>query len=263
MLRSSKDLEHYAVHATDGVVGHVRDFFFDDTSWVVRFLVVETGGWLPGREVLISPISIGHCDDTQKLLPVSLTRAQVKGSPDIDTNKPISRQHEMIYLGYYGYPYYWGGRGLWGAGSLPTLMLRTVDDPDEKAGVSRASRMPEARAAPGADPHRRSINAMQNYRIEANDGDIGYVRGFLVEEGTWAIRYLVVETGHWWSGHQVLVVPEWIREVSWLDQTVVVVVTRRQIETAPAYDPELLLERKHEEILFKHYGSRAYWDEPL
>jgi hypothetical protein len=263
MLRSSKDLEHYAIQATDGLLGHIRDFYFDDQAWVVRFLVVETGGWLPNREVLISPISLGHCDHTKKVLPVSLTKAQVKGSPDIDTHQPISRQHEMGYLGYYGYPYYWGGNGLWGAGSFPSLMLTSVDDPDGQGELSHASRMREAGSAAGDDPHLRSINAMHNYRIEATDGDIGHVKGFLVEEGTWAIRYLVVETGHWWSGHQVLILPEWIRAVSWLDQTVNVVVTRQQIKTAPTYDATLLLERKHEEVLFKHYDSPGYWDQPL
>jgi hypothetical protein len=263
MLRSSRDLENYAIEATDGTIGHVRDFYFDDKAWAVRYLVVETGGWLQGREVLISPISLGHCDHAKKRLEVSLTREQVKGSPDVDTHQPISRQHEMGYLGYYGYPNYWGGNGLWGAGSLPSLMLRSVDDPDGQGLLLRESRRQEVGSVAGDDPHLRSINAMHNYRIHGTDGEIGLVRGFLVEEGTWAIRYLVVEAGHWWSGHQVLIVPEWISGVSWLDQTVNVVVTREQIKTAPFYDPEVLLERKHEDIFHQHYDSPRYWDLPL
>ena len=263
MLRSSKDLEHYAIHASDGLIGHVRDFYFDDKAWVVRFLVVAAGGWLPNREVLISPISVGHCDHAKKLLSVSLTKAQVKGSPDIDTHKPISRQHEMGYFGYYGYPYYWGGNGLWGATSVPSLMLRPVGDPDRQGELAHAPPMQEAGSAAGDDPHLRSINAVHNYSIHATDGEIGLVRGFLVEDETWAIRYLVVETSHWWSGHQVLIVPEWIRAVSWLDHTVTVVVTRDQIKSAPPYDAALPLERKHEEVLFKHYGRPGYWHHPL
>ena len=263
MLRSSKHLEHYAVHATDGLIGHVRDFYFDDKAWVVRYLVVETDGWLSGREVLISPISLGHWDDAESLLSVSLSKAQVEDSPGLDTHHPISRQHEMDYLGYYGYPYYWDGNGLWGAGSFPSLVRMSGNDPDVQGESSHASQMQEAGSAAGDDPHLRSINAMHNYRIEANDGEIGRVRGFLVEEATWAIRYLVVETGHWWSGHQVLIVPEWIRAVSWLDRSVNVVVTRHQISTAPAYDAALLLERKDEEALFKHYGSTGYWGKPF
>ena len=262
MLRSSKDLEHYAIDATDGLIGHVCDFYFDDKAWVVRFLVVATGSWLLNRKVLISPISLGHCDYANKLLPVSLTKAQVKNSPDIDTQQPISRQHEMDYLGYYGYPYYGGGQGLWGAGSFPSLMLASRDAPDEQRELANASKMQETDSSAGAAPHLRSINEMHDYQIHATDGEIGLVHGFLVEEGTWAIRYLVVETSHWWSGHQVLIVPEWIRGVSWLDRTVNVVVTRQQIKNAPAYDPALLLERKHEEDLFKYYDRPGYWDRP-
>lgn len=263
MLRSSKDLEHYAIHATDGLIGHARDFYFDDKAWVVRYLVVETGGWLSDRDVLISPISLGHCDHSKKLIPVSLTKAQVKGSPEIDTHQTISRQHEMDYLDYYGYTYYWGGNGFWGAGSFPRPMVVSPDNPDGQGTLSHASRTQEGGSAAGDDPHLRSINAVHDYRIEATDGDIGHVKAFLLEEGTWAIRYLVVETSHWWSGHQVLIVPEWIRAVSWRDRTVNVVVTRQQIKEAPPYDAELLLERKHEEALFKHHGSLGYWDQPL
>lgn len=129
-LRSSKHVEHYAIHATDGLTGHVRDFYSDDKAWVVRFLVAETGSWLPGRDVLISPIPLGHCDYVNQLLPVSLTKVRVKGSPDIDTHQSISRQHEMSCLGYHGYPYCRGGQGLWGAGAFPSLMLTSAADLD-------------------------------------------------------------------------------------------------------------------------------------
>ena len=104
----------------------MKDFYFDDLAWVVRYLVVETGSWLSSRKVLISPIAIGHPDWAERVLPVSITKEQVKNSPDIDTDKPVSRQHEMQYLGYYGYPSYWGGAGLWGSGAYPGAMLTGV-----------------------------------------------------------------------------------------------------------------------------------------
>src|SRR3954469_10555939 len=100
MLRNVKDLRGYAIHATDGVIGHVDDFYFDDEAWAIRYLVVETGTWLPRRQVLISPLSIGHPDWSAQLLPVSLTKAQVRDSPDIDTRVPVSRQHEATYHRY-------------------------------------------------------------------------------------------------------------------------------------------------------------------
>src|SRR5665213_2117878 len=126
MLRSMKDLEGYAIRATDGDIGHVKDLYFDDDKWVIRYLVVETGTWLSSRKVLISPFAVGDPDWAARVLPVSITKEQVKNSPDIDTDKPVSRQHEMQYLGYYGYPYYWGGAGFWGAGVYPSMMVMGI-----------------------------------------------------------------------------------------------------------------------------------------
>src|SRR5664279_428506 len=123
MLRSMNDLEDCVIHATDGSIGQVKDLYFDDKAWVIRYLVVDTGSWLSSRNVLISPIAIGHPNWTEKVLPVSITKEQVKNSPSIDTDKPVSRQHEMRYLGYYGYPLYWGGAGLWGGGMYPYIMM--------------------------------------------------------------------------------------------------------------------------------------------
>jgi hypothetical protein len=123
MLRSMRDLANYAIRATDGTIGHVKDFYFEDGTWVVRYLVIDAGSWLSSRKVLISPMALGQPDWTQKVLPASITKRQVRNSPNIDTDKPVSRQHEKQYLEYYGYPFYWGGAGLWGAGVYPSAML--------------------------------------------------------------------------------------------------------------------------------------------
>ena len=125
MLRSMSDLENYAIGATDGSIGHVEDFYFDDQGWVIRYLVVKTGAWLAGRKVLISPIAVGEPNWTERVLPVAITKAQVKNSPDIDTDKPVSRQHEQDYTAYYGYPGYWGSTGMWGYGVLPERFTET------------------------------------------------------------------------------------------------------------------------------------------
>ncbi|MBK9444229.1 MAG: PRC-barrel domain-containing protein [Comamonadaceae bacterium] len=125
MLHSTQEMKDYAIGATDGEIGHVVDFFFDDQSWVIRYLVVETGSWLMSRKVLISPFALQDADWMHKRLPVQITREQVKHSPDVDTQKPVSRQHEMAYADYYGYPYYWDGSGLWGDGLYaPQLVSR-------------------------------------------------------------------------------------------------------------------------------------------
>ena len=118
MLRNVKDLRGYRIRASDGVIGKVDDFYFDDETWAIRYLVVDTGTWLSGRKVLISPIALGHAGWMGRQLPVALTRAQVERSPDIDTKKPVSRQHEAQYLGYYGYPVLLGRCGLMGNGRV-------------------------------------------------------------------------------------------------------------------------------------------------
>jgi hypothetical protein len=264
MLRSMKDLEDYAIRATDGTIGHVKDLYFDDQAWVVRYLIVDTGTWLSSRKVLISPIAIGHPNWTEKILPVSITKEQVKNSPDIDTEKPVSRQHEIRYFGYYGYPNYWGGAGLWGGGIYPNMMMpgnagfvstaHPVQSEAEKAYARN-----EAARHQDDDPHLRSCKAVVSYHIQATDGDIGHVQGLLVDEETWAIRYIIVDTSNWWLGHQVLIAPQWIQDVSWSDATVSVNLTRQAVKDAPPYDSAAQLDRKQETDIYKHYGRAGYW----
>jgi hypothetical protein len=263
MFRSIKDLEGYAVGATDGPIGHVKDFYFDDQSWVVRYLVVDAGAWLSNRKVLISPIAIGRPDWTERLLHVSITKEQVKNSPDIDTDRPVSRQHEMQYSGYYGYPYYWGGSGYWGGGMYPNLMLpgyggfgspRAIRE-EEQSAYARA----ESARSQSEDPHLRSCRAVMKYHVHASDGDLGHVEGMLVDDETWAIQYLIVNTSNWWLGHQVLIATQWIDDVNWPDSKVSVKMTRQAIKDAPAYDPAAPLDRAREMSLHEYYGHIGYW----
>ena len=191
MLRSVKDMESCTIGATDGTIGRVGDFYFDDEAWVVRYLVVKTDG-SSGRQVLISAISLGQPKWSAKSLPVSLTRARIQNSPDIDTHKPVSRQQEMGYLGYYGYGRYWGGAGLWGAGIYPDELQAGLANQLSSTGVRHL----------GDDVHLRSVNEIMRYYVHASDGDIGHVQGLIVDEKSWAIRYIVVNTSNWWLGHQ-------------------------------------------------------------
>ena len=264
MLRSMHDLEDYAIRATDGPIGHVKDFYFDDEAWVIRYLVVDTGSWLSSRKVLISPISIGHPNWTEKILPVSITKEQVKNSPEIDTEKPVSRQHEIQYLRHYGYPYYWAGAGLWAGEPYPNMMMPGYAGFESPPPVVQSeAEEAEARAEEAQhaddDPHLRSCKAIVNYHIQATDGDIGHVQGLLVDEETWAIRYLIVNTSNWWLGHEVLVPPQWIQQVSWEDDTVSVNLTRQAVKDAPPYDSALPLDREREMGIYNHYGRAGYW----
>lgn len=266
MLRNTKDLENCAIRATDGQIGHVKDFYFDDDAWVIRYFVVNAGSWLASRQVLISPISVHHPDWIERTLPVGLTKHQVKNSPDIDTDKPVSRQNEEQTLGHYGYPNYWGGGGMWGEGMYPYAMVPNYsgDGPDR---LDRAERNREQEAFLRAererhrndDPHLRSCKAVTGYHIHATDGEIGHVAGYLVDDETWAILYLVVDTSNWWVGHKVLIAPAWISGVHWSNETVSINLSRESVKGAPVYDPSAIWSRELDRSLYQHYGRPGYW----
>jgi len=262
MLRQSKDLLDFAIAATDGAIGDVKDLYFDDEAWAIRYLVVDTGSWLSSRKVLISPIAVGEPDWSNKQLPVALTREQVRNSPDIDTDMPVTRQHESDYLDYYRYPYYWGGIGMWGVGGYPYMLVPGYVGYGASAATQAESDSAQARTEARQsdnDPHLRSCNAVVGYHIEASDGEIGHVQGLLVDEESWAIRYLVVRTSNWWLGHDVLVASQWIKGVSWAQRSVAVDLTRDALKHAPAYDPALPVGREMEIDVYKHYGRAGYW----
>jgi uncharacterized protein YrrD len=268
MLRSMHELEGCAIVATDGAVGHVTDCYFDDQRWVLRYLVVETGSWLASRKVLISPFAIGRPDWSGRVLPVSITKQQVRNSPDIDTDQPVSRQHELQYLRHFGYPYYWLGTGLWGSAAYPGAMLTGVGYTGSGAQYLVGQAVPaavesDASQFPEGDAHLRSGTVLLRYHIEASDGGLGQVKGLLFDEDSWAIRYLIVETSSWWHGHQVLLAPEWIRELSWPDATISVSVSRQAVKNAPVYDASAPLNRAQETSLFEHHGRAAYWAEEV
>lgn len=252
MLRNVNVLRGFAIHATDGVIGEADDFYFDDENWAIRYLIADTGGWLSGRKVLISPYAIGLPNWDGRQLPVKLTKAQVEGSPDIDTQKPVSRQHEANYSSYYGYPYYWGSEGLWGLGAYPGLL---PDVPAVQEAQVKQAAFPQA----NKDAHLRSCRELGGYHIQALDGDIGHVEDTLVDDHTWAIRYLIINTSNWWGGHLVLVSPQWVDEVSWSDSKVSVGLTREAVQAAPPYDPSVPVDRPHEEAIHAHYGRSGYW----
>jgi hypothetical protein len=265
MLRQTKDLQDLVIVATDGIIGDVKDIYFDDELWVIRYLVVEAGSWLSSRKVLISPIAAGTPDWTAKLLPVSLTREQVKNSPVIDTDKPVTRQHEMGHMEHYNYPYYWGGAGLSGGGDSQVVLMTGhagigAGQSFGRPEMAETSEQADATAHQDDDLHLRSCNAVKGYHIHASDGDIGHLQGLIVDVETWAIRYIIVDTSNWWLGHQVLIPPQWIQDVSWPDGKVSVNLTRQAVKDAPPYDAAAQLDRKQESRIYQHYGRPGYWE---
>ena len=236
MLRNASAIKGYAIAATDGRLGTVSDFLFDDASWLVRWLVVDTGKWLSGRKVLLPPSVLGHIDPNGNEFAVSLTMQQVKDSPDIDTERPVSRQIETNIYDFYGWSPYWGGTGFlmggyggygYGGGAIAPL---------PSPGSMRRAEDIAAAQQNDDDPHLRSVEAVTGYHIHASDGEIGYVEDFLLQDTDWTIHNLVVDTTNWWPGKKVLIAPRSIQEIDWTDNLVNLKIDREKVKNSPAYD---------------------------
>ena len=244
MLRSLKDLEGYAVSATDGYIGSVANFLLDDERWTIRYLVVETGGFLSGRRVLISPISFRQVHWSSTLgFHLALTMDKVKNSPSVDADKPVSRQQELDLFGYYEYPYYWGYPGLWGLGAYPNLLA--------SGGRNQVPAKPEP--AESGDVHLRSAREIRGYHIEGADAAIGHVDDFIIDDETWEVRYLVIDTRNWWLEHRVLVAPHWTKRISWAERKVFVDLSRQAIKNSPEWNPSAPINREYEARLCDYY----------
>jgi sporulation protein YlmC with PRC-barrel domain len=228
MLQSIKQLYGDKLGASDGEIGHVKDFYFDDQNWAVRYLVADTGSWLPGRQVLISPHAFGSPDQTGKVLRVKLTRKQIENSPLIESHKPVSRQYEEEYYRYYGWPYYWQGDGLWGMSGFPILELPSKPLPSEPASASGPH-------LERADAHLRSTQAMNGYHLQTSDGTVGQVCDFMMDAQSWAIRQLVIKTGHRFSGKEVQIPTRTVDRISWDESKVFVNLTKEAVEQSPAH----------------------------
>jgi uncharacterized protein YrrD len=242
MLQASEVLG-LAIEAKDGRIGSVGDLLFDDRSWTIRWAVIDTGDWLPGRSVLLPPSRLAVADLDRSVLRVDLTRAEVRQSPGLSRDMPVSRRYEEMVYDYYGWSPYWVP-GL--AGFAP------FEPPLYAAGAKPVP--PE----PQGDPDLHSIADVTGYSVEARDGAIGHVHDFLIKDHAGAVRYLVVDTRNWWPGKKVLVAPHWIEDISWSERAIHFDVTRERIRSAPEYDPKTL-GRDYEERLHAHYDLPTYW----
>ena len=196
MPLSLKKLLGCKLGASDGEIGHVEDFYFEDQRWALRYVIADTGSWLAGRQVLLSPYAFGLIDQSGGCLPIKLTRQQIENSPAIDLHKPISRRYEEAYHAYYELPPYWNEGGLWGGvAGLPVGALRYPES------VQQATI--DSQPVDANDLHLRSTQSIIGYELETSDGVIGSVTDFLVNDYGWMIRHVVVETGNWFSGKEV------------------------------------------------------------
>ena len=226
MLQSLKHIYGKTLGASDGDIGQVKDFYFDDQNWIVRYVVADTGSWLSGLLVLIPPQAFGSfLIDGERLL-VNLTRDQIENSPSIESHKPVSRQYEEAYHRYYGWPPYWSAGGMFGVAGISSAPqpLGSIEQPGSGSSPHKDD-----------DPHLRSTQTVSGYQIQTKDGPSGHVTDFLVEEKGWAISHLVVESGHWYSGKEIVIPVNLIERVSYEESTVFVATTRKSILEIPEY----------------------------
>lgn len=260
MLWNASTINGYAISASDGKIGTISDLLFDDTSWLIRWLVVDTGNWLSGRKVLLPSSAMGHLDAKQEECSIKLTIQKIKDSPTIATDRPVSRQVETSIYSYYGYSPSWGsgygylgGIGYLGSygymggigGALP-VSLGSQAPEEEIADVQRSH----------DDVHLRSVAAVTGYHIHASDGEIGHIEDFLVEDVDWSIRYFLVDTKNWWPGKKVLISPQSAREIIFPDKLINLNVDRQIVKNSPAYDPSKTIDGAYDEKFLTYYGIK-------
>ncbi len=246
MLRDLKILRGYKLYARDGEIGETYDFYFDDRTWIIRYLVADTGSWLSSRRILISPVALGQPSWEKKTLPVNLTQEQVEKSPGIDVDKPVFRQNEKELIQYYNWPNYWEAIGTHIPETAVIMSSRIHLKEGDKEEVN---------------PHLRSTREVNGYHIQARNGEIGHIEEFIVDDNSWYIRYAVVDTKNWlpW-GKKILLSTHWIDRIKYDEKRVYVDLTRELIEKSPEFDPSQPVNREYENRIYDFYGRPKYWE---
>ncbi len=248
-LIKANTLKDYTLNSLNGDIGKVKEFYFDDHHWTIRYLVAETGNWLADRQVLISPHALLAVYPAEQYIAIDLTREQIENSPDLNNDKPVSRQFEESYSHHYGLSSYWDGPYVWG--SSPWLEN------------DRTKRILLNESTESWDPHLRSTHDVIGHHIQAKDSEIGHVEDFIIDDQTWTIRYLVINTHNWWPGKRVLLSPLWIESVSWAQSKVFVNLLSETIKQSPEYKQGDLINRDYETDLHQYYDRQSYWVDEL
>jgi len=265
MLNAVSSLKGFEIQAKDGSLGTVSDFLFDDSTWKVRWMVVDTGRWLTGRKVLVHPAAVVSAEYGARELNVALTKAQVQDSPGILQDRPVSQQMQNDLYGYYGWDPLWGG-GMFGGGMYGGSMygggMGAIASPLSapayfgNAAVREAERV--GTDLDEGDPHLRSIHEVTRYHVHATDGAIGHVQDFLIDNASWGVRYLIVDTSNWWVGQHVLISPYAVKSVDWSERHVRLDLTREKIKSSPSWNPSNNIDGEFERRLHSHYDWPGY-----
>jgi hypothetical protein len=235
-LKRTAEMYGNKLAALDGDIGHLKDFYFDDNIWVIRYAIADTGSWLTGRLILISPYAFAKLDQDERTLHINLRRIQIQDSPSIESHMRVLRQYEADYFRHYGWPVYWVGDAMWGMGSYPALEPAARDEIEEQRLYYHRD-----------DKHLQSAREIAGYPVQAPDGEIGHLKGFLVDDRSWAIRELIVETGIWYSGKEIRISTDKVNWVSYNESTVHVGLTKADIQKAAQHELAIANAAEHGE----------------
>lgn len=248
MIHSAYNLIGYRLQAADGEIGKVHDLYFDDDQHEIRYVVADTGNWLPGRRVLLAPLTVESIDTGQRKLIVKTSRKAIEDSPPISDDLPVSRQHERDLAQHFGWPYYWS--------TDPSLGIQIATNdylPTQPSGGV------ETVTSEDDDEHLRSVREVTGYYVEAIDGDIGHIEDVIIDTKKWLVRYVVIDTKNWWPGKKVLVGIQWMESIDWKDSRMKFDAYRDQIKQSPEFDPSAPVNRSYEERLYDFYGRPRSW----
>lgn len=231
----------YKIGAINGEIGSVKDFYFDDDTWTIRYMIVDTGEWLSSRKILVSPQAVVTTDCDNRIFHVDLFKDQIKSSPDVDTERPVSRQDEIKLQEHYR----WSGyldNGLY-TGNAPVSVYEVLTRNADYGGKNKSI----------DDPHLRSTGSVIGYTVKAIDGDIGDVNDLIMSDTTWQLDFMIVDTGRWWPGRRVLISPKWIKAISWKENSVVIVHNIETVKSSPEYMPNQPLSSEYLLKVYSHF----------
>jgi hypothetical protein len=223
MQRNIDSLTGYNMVATDGEIGKVIEFFFDDEIWFVRYMILKTGDWLHGRKVLISPDALKKTSWETGVFSVNITKEQVRDSPAIDTDKPVYRSQEIELYAHYDWESEWGSQ-FYDGGSMGESNPVPIPDREILTAVDKAD------IRSNDQLHLRSTAIFLKFKIQATDGAVGPLVDLVMDDQSWKILYLVAEIPGLPGKTKILIAVDHIRKIEWDLAIVFVDITLAAVE---------------------------------
>lgn len=186
MYYLTSTLKKYSIYATDGEMGKVHDLYFDDERWGLRYAVVDSRKWLPGRRVLLSPATFDSINDEEGFVKANEDKETIRNSPKVPEGQPITKEVEKSLTGYYGWSRYWTDSLVGGIQPRPYNDLRNE-------ALAKDQMQQELNLNNDKDHDLRSAGETMDYKVHADNGKLGHAADLVFDDHYWKMRYLVVQ----------------------------------------------------------------------